>query len=80
VGALSIYFEPCPILDRQNALPEEYWMTCKRRPQRHPIAPYTQHREAPETNPNLPQPFWRLWTRNSVMARRRRHARPSTVW
>ena len=28
-------------------------MTRKRRPQRHPIAPYTQHREAPETNPQL---------------------------
>ena len=28
-------------------------MTRKRRPQRHPITPYTQHREAPETNPHL---------------------------
>jgi hypothetical protein len=28
-------------------------MTRKRRPQRHPIAPYTQHREVPETTPQL---------------------------
>jgi hypothetical protein len=28
-------------------------MTRKRRPQRHPIAPYTQQREMPETNPQL---------------------------
>ena len=28
-------------------------MTRKRRPQRHAIAPYTQHREAPEINPQL---------------------------
>jgi hypothetical protein len=28
-------------------------MTRKRRPQRHPIAPYTQQREALETNPLL---------------------------
>ena len=28
-------------------------MTRKRRPQRHPIAPYTQQREAPQTNPQL---------------------------
>jgi hypothetical protein len=28
-------------------------MTRKRRPRRHPIAPYTEHREAPETNPQL---------------------------
>ena len=28
-------------------------MTRKRRPQRYAIAPYAQHREAPETNPQL---------------------------
>ena len=28
-------------------------MTRKRRPQRHPIAPYTQRREAPQSNPQL---------------------------
>jgi hypothetical protein len=28
-------------------------MTRKRRPQRHPIPPYTQQRESPETNPQL---------------------------
>jgi hypothetical protein len=28
-------------------------MTRKRRPQRHPIAPYSQHSETPETNPQL---------------------------
>jgi hypothetical protein len=28
-------------------------MTRKRRPQRHAIAPYTQHGELPETNPHL---------------------------
>jgi hypothetical protein len=28
-------------------------MTRKRRPQRHAIAPYAQHREAPQTNPQL---------------------------
>jgi hypothetical protein len=28
-------------------------MTCKPRPRRDPIAPYAEHREAPETNPQL---------------------------
>jgi hypothetical protein len=37
----------------QNALAEEYRMTRKRRPQRHAIAPYAQHREVPEMNPQL---------------------------